>query len=128
MGQTSDTKTILVVDDDPSTLKLVSSIVSQQGYGVLTAVDGLDALVSLKRDDPDLVLLDIEMPEVNGYDVCYQLRFNKEFHEIPIILMTKRDKEFDDTISKRINISYVPKPIDSNQLVEQIKILLEKEN
>jgi DNA-binding response OmpR family regulator len=119
-------KKILIVDDDTSTIKLLSALLLDEGYDILTAKDGLDALVSVKRDLPNLVLLDIEMPEVNGYDVCYQLRYNKDFDKIPIILMTVRDKEMDDKISKQANIFYMPKPLDTQKFLKKIKELLLK--
>ena len=117
-------KKILVVDDDPSTVKLAEKLLQNNGYEVLTAYDGLDALVKIKRDDPDLVVLDVMMPEINGYDVCYQLRFNKDFHKVPIVLLTIRDKELDDKIGLRVNIEYCQKPVDSDVLLKKISSLL----
>ena len=115
---------IMVVDDEPATLKLLESIVHSNGYEVISATNGLDALVDIQSENPDLVVLDVMMPEVNGYDVCYQLRFNSKYEKIPIILLTKRDQEINDKIGERVNIGYVPKPIDSKLLIEKIKSLL----
>jgi len=115
---------ILIVDDDPSTVKLVEGLLRAKKYRTISAEDGLDALIKIKTEHPDLVVLDIMMPEINGYDVCYQLRFNDEFEKLPIILLTKRRKELDDLISKRANIEYVPKPLKSNLLLSKIKSLL----
>lgn len=115
---------ILVVDDEPATVKLVESLLTSKGYEVSTAKNGLDALVEIQKEAPDLVVLDVMMPEVNGYDVCYQLRFNQEFEQIPIVLLTKRDQEIDDKIGHRVNIEYVPKPIDSDLLLETIQNFL----
>lgn len=119
-------KKILVVDDDPVVTKLVVTLLTSAGYEVFSAVDGLDALVQIKNEDPDLVVLDIIMPEFNGYDVCYQLRFNDEFKKIPIVLLTETDKAFDEKIEDRTNIQYVPKPVNSNDLLEKVKSLLSK--
>ena len=115
---------ILVVDDDPGNLRMVEAIVRGHGYEVLGAYDGLDALVKIKEARPDLVVLDIMMPEINGYDVCYQLRFNKDFAKIPIILLTVRDQEIDESIGKRTNIEYIHKPVIANVLLEKIDSLL----
>lgn len=117
-------RNILVVDDEPATLKLVESLLSSNDYGVLSAKDGLDGLLMIQSEKPDLVILDVMMPEINGYDVCYQLRFNQDYEKIPIILLTKRDQEINEKISKRVNIEYVPKPIDSPLLLEKIRSLL----
>ena len=115
---------ILVVDDDPGNLRMVEAIVRGHGYEVLTAYDGLDALVKVKSGHPDLVVLDIMMPEINGYDVCYQLRFNKDFEKIPIVLLTVRDQEIDESIGKRTNIDYMHKPVIAKILLEKIDNLL----
>lgn len=117
-------KKILVVDDDQATLHLLEKILNSNGYEVFKAVDGLDALVKVKNEKPDLILLDIMMPEINGYDVCYQLRFNQEFDQIPIVLLTVRDRELDKETSERVNIDYVPKPIDTEVILEKVKTLL----
>ena len=117
---------ILVVDDEPATRKLVCGLLSAQNYEVISAEDGLQALQTIQAEMPDLVVLDVMMPEINGYDVCYQLRFNTEYEQIPIILLTKRDKEINTKIGQRANIDYVPKPIDSNLLLLKITELLQQ--
>lgn len=117
-------KKIMIVDDEPATLKLLESILASEEYEVISATNGLDALVEIQHQNPDLVVLDIMMPEINGYDVCYQLRFNEKYEQIPIVLLTKREQEIDDTISQRVNIEYAPKPIDTNLLLEKIRFLL----
>ncbi|VAX36767.1 hypothetical protein MNBD_UNCLBAC01-1278 [hydrothermal vent metagenome] len=120
------TKKILVVDDDPTTNKLVSALLKAEGYMIDSAIDGLDALAQIQKECPDLVVLDVMMPEVDGYDVCYQLRFNEQFQKTPIVLLTVREQELDDSISSRVNIEYVPKPVDSDLLLEKIRYLLNK--
>ena len=117
-------KKILVVDDEETTVRLVEKILLSAGYQVITAMDGLEALVKIKNEKPHLVVLDIMMPEVNGYDVCYQLRFNKDFEQVPIVILSSRDQEMADSIGKRINIEYLPKPPHTKSLLEKIKSLL----
>ena len=115
------------MDDDASTVVLVENILASEGYRTLSAKDGIEALAKIKSEKPDLVVLDIMIPEINGYDVCYQLRFNEEFEKLPIILLTKRKKELSEDISKQANIEYVPKPIKPQLLLTKIKKLLLKE-
>ncbi len=117
-------KTICVVDDDPTITTLVESLLKKQGYNVVCASDGLDALVKIKKEHPDLIILDVMMPEINGYDVCYQLRFNKEFEKVPIILLTSREQEIDDELGKRSGIEYLQKPVNAKVLLEKIVSLL----
>ena len=119
-------KKILVVDDDPVAVRLVQSVLTSNGYSVSTAGDGLEALVRVKKDKPDLVILDVMMPEINGYDVCYQLRFNEEYEHIPIILLTARDKELNEDIGQRINIEYMSKPADTKVLLAKVEDLIGK--
>ena len=115
---------ILVVDDDPSTIRLLVGLLTSHGYEVVTAVDGLDALVKIKKEKPGMVILDIMMPEINGYDVCYQLRFNKDFEKTPILLLTVREQELDADIARKATIEYLPKPVDTRLLLEKIHLLL----
>ncbi|MCA9407126.1 MAG: response regulator [Candidatus Omnitrophica bacterium] len=117
-------KIILIVDDDPTMIKLVGTILKKEGFIVETAYDGLDALAKLKKINPDLIILDVIMPEINGYDVCYQLRFNKEFEKIPIILLTERSQEIVDDIGQKVNIAYIQKPLDQKILLNQIHQLI----
>lgn len=119
---------ILIVDDDPVVLHLVESILKANGYEADKAADGLDALVKIKKEPPDVVILDIIMPEINGYDVCCELRFNKEFIQIPILIMTETEQEIEDSIGKRVNIEYLKKPVVSSLLLDKIKYLLSKAN
>jgi DNA-binding response OmpR family regulator len=115
---------ILVVDDDPVALSLMEGILRNNGYDVSTAMDGLDALVQIKRDPPDVVVLDIMMPEINGYDVCFQLRFNEDFVRVPILLTTARAREMDPVIGDQVHIDYVSKPLDPDVFLEKIHRLL----
>ena len=117
-------KKILVVDDDETTVKLVEKLLLSAAFHVITAKDGLEALVKIKKEKPDLLVLDIMMPEVNGYDVCYHLRFNKEFDKLPIVILTSRSQEMPDSIGQRINIEYVAKPVNTKTLLKKIRSLL----
>ena len=119
-------KRILIVDDDPVVLHLVESMLKANGYEVDKAADGLDALVKIKQEPPDIVILDIIMLEINGYDVCCELRFNKEFMQIPILILTETEQEIEDSIGKRVNIEYLKKPVVANLLLDKIKYLLSK--
>lgn len=118
-------KKILLVDDDPVTLALLEGVLRQSGYDdVVTAIDGLDALIKIQRERPDLVVLDVMMPEINGYDVCFQLRFNKDFVHTPILLTTAREQELDPAIGERVNIDYIRKPVDRDVFLRKVRDLL----
>ena len=117
-------KKILIVDDDKTITAVVGSLLSNHGYAVLVAYDGLDGMVQVKREVPDLIILDIMMPEINGYDVCSNLKFDEKFKHIPIIVLTSREQELDSRIGKLMGIDYMRKPIDSKILLEKIQNFL----
>ena len=118
------TKKILVVDDDPTVTKLLTGILGHKGYEVVTASDGLDAMVAVKNHRPHLILLDIMMPELNGYDVCRNLKFDSQYKDIPIIILTSREQELDPRIGQMMGIDYLPKPLNREALMDKISVLL----
>ncbi len=84
----------------------------------------MEALVKIKQSLFDVVVLDVMMPEVNGYDVCYHLRFNKDFLHLPIILLTEREQELQADVGARTNIAYLAKPVQIHKLTALIKTVL----
>ena len=114
-------KKILVVDDDKAVIVLLDGLLSNRGYKVLTANDGLDGMVQVRKNIPDLIILDIMMPELNGYDVCANLKFDERFKHIPIIILTSREQELAPGISQLMKISYMHKPVDSKILLEKVQ-------
>ena len=114
-------KKILVVDDDPSIVKLVKSILEHEGFEISTASDGLDAMVQVKEVKPDLIVLDIMMPELNGYDVCHKIKFDSPYKDIPILLLTSRDQEIDPRIGKMMGIEYLQKPLQREAFLALVK-------
>ena len=86
---------ILVVDDTHANLRLLTEILTEAGYLVRPVLDGALAISSAKTAPPDLILLDIMMPEISGYDVCEQLKADPRTHDIPIIFISVKDEIFD---------------------------------
>jgi DNA-binding response OmpR family regulator len=119
-------KKILIVDDEPHILMMVSSRLKAGGYEVITASDGKSGLALARAENPDLVLLDIMMPGVDGYEVCSELKHDERFQKIPVILFTAKASEEDE----RIGIedcgadAYLKKPFDPNSLLEKVAELL----
>ncbi len=113
----TEPKKILVVDDDKAVTALLQKLFADLGYRVITAHDGLDAMLQVKNHALDLIVLDIMMPELNGYDVCSHLKFDDKFKHIPIIVLTSRSEELDPRIGRLMGISYLQKPIDSQALL-----------
>ena len=118
-------KKVLVVDDDPVVIRLVKEILKTLGYQVETARDGIDAMVLVKKEKPDLIVLDIMMPELNGYDVLRTLKFTDEFKDIPVLLLTAREQELDRRIGEMMGIDYLQKPVNREAFIERIQKIMQ---
>ncbi len=115
---------VLVADDDPRLLKLVQRNLELNGYRVLTAMDGTNALKMAEAEELDLLLLDIMMPGMDGRDVCRRVR---EFSTVPIIMLTARAAEADKVAGLDAGADdYLAKPFDPNELLARIRALLRR--
>jgi CheY-like chemotaxis protein len=123
-----DAKTILVVDDDPDTLTYLTTVLEDNGYATVSAKDGAEALKKIEEGAPDLVTLDIAMPEKSGVAVYRALKQNEQFKAIPVIITTGISEEFEKFISSRRRVpppdGYIAKPVDSDELVKMVSDLL----
>lgn len=111
---------ILIVDDDPSTVFLVENCLKDAGFQTQSLKDGLDALQYIHEYPPALIVLDIVMPEINGYDICHHLRFQKELKNIPIVILSERDQELGSSVLDQVNITYLKKPFDPQILLKTV--------
>ena len=117
---------ILVVDDYAENVELLEELLTASGYKIATAYDGDEALKKVKLDKPDLILLDIMMPRMDGYQVCEALRANDDTKEIPIIFVTAKT-EVKDWTHAIFNVgvnSYITKPINPKKLLDKVKSVL----
>jgi DNA-binding response OmpR family regulator len=116
---------ILVIEDDATLLKLLASDLELEGYTVTTAKDGLEGYDRAKAIKPDLIILDVMMPKMNGYDVCRALR--KEGSDAPIIMLTSRVQEAEKVVGFDQGADdYVTKPYGSMELMARVKALLRR--
>src|SRR4030042_4935159 len=81
-------KKILIVDDDPDLVEAVSTLLESKGYAVAAAYGGVEGLKKVRTENPDLIVLDVMMPDKDGYEVCKELKADKKYHAIPILLLT----------------------------------------
>jgi DNA-binding response OmpR family regulator len=119
-------KEILIVDDEPSIVVPVQFLMQQQGYTVLVAGDGHDALDMIYKYQPDLVLLDIMLPGIDGYEVCEIVRLNPELRDVKIIFLTAKGREVE--IAKGLALgadAYITKPFSNAELVAKVKTVIE---
>ncbi len=113
---------VLVVDDSPTVRKIVQLTLQRENMRVITASDGLSALAAVADEDPDVILLDIMLPRMDGYNICRIIRDKKEFRHIPIIMLSGKDGLFDKVRGRLAGSSeYLTKPFDSVELVQSVK-------
>lgn len=118
---------ILIVEDDDEIIMLLSNRLTASGYSVLTAYDGIDGLNKAREEIPDLIILDISLPKMNGYELCRLLKFDEKYKKIPILILTAKGQQTDKEIGREVNADdYVTKPFDAGVLMEKIKALLKK--
>ena len=119
-------KSILVIEDTKSVRQILAAMLIDEGYEVITAIDGKDGLDLAKRERPDLIILDVMLPEMNGYEVCCRLKFDEEYEHIPVILLTARRKEADRKKAEQTCAdAYVTKPFEREALMQEIHRLLQ---
>jgi DNA-binding response OmpR family regulator len=118
---------VLVVDDEPSLLRLTEYSLGIEGYKVLTAQTGADALAKVQADRPDVIVLDVMLPDMSGLEVCRQLRSNPETIDLPIIMLSARVQVTDRVRGLKAGADeYVTKPFDSDELLARIETLLDR--
>lgn len=120
---------ILVVDDEKINLQVITNILTIQNYNIDTATNGLNALNLAKKNSYDLILLDIMMPKMSGYEVCKIIRKNNTMYELPIIILTAKNQPEDITTAFNLGANdYIIKPFDKNELLSKIKTQLTLKN
>jgi len=114
--------TVLVVDDSPTVRKIVQMTLQREHIKVITASDGLSALSAVADEMPALILLDIQLPRMDGYHICQIIRKSLQFRQIPIIMLSGKDGLFDKMRGRLAgSTEYLTKPFDSVELVQTVK-------
>ncbi len=117
-------KKILVVDDEKRIVEILQAYLERDGYRVITAYDGRSALELARSNSPDLIILDLMLPEVSGWDVCRELRRESE---VPIIMLTARDDTTDKIIGLELGADdYVAKPFDPKEIISRVRAVLRR--
>ncbi len=123
-----DAKTVLVVDDDPDAREFLTTVLEDNGFATTTANDGTEAIAAIERAAPDLVALDITMPEKSGVAVYRRLKEDDQLKAIPVIVVTGISDDFKKFISSRRQVpppeGYISKPVDHEQFLKMVQGLL----
>ena len=127
MKDNAPAKKILIVDDEPDILEFLQYNLKKEGYVVATAGDGRQAIATAEREKPDLIILDIMMPELDGVETCRILRSRKEFAFTPVAFLTARDEDFTQIAALDTGgDDYITKPIKPRVLISRINALLRR--
>ena len=118
-------KRILIVDDEVQLVEMMKMRLEAAGYEIISAYDGQEGFDKAKKDKPDLIILDLMLPKMDGYKVCGLLKNDARYNKIPIIMFTARVQEEDERLGKDLGAEeYVTKPFDPKLLLSKIKELL----
>ncbi|MGD2154441.1 MAG: response regulator [Gemmatimonadales bacterium] len=125
---TDHAKTVLVVDDDPDAREYLSTVLQDNGFIATTANDGAEAIAAIEQQPPDLVALDITMPEKSGVAVYRMLKEDENLKSIPVIIVTGISEEFERFISTRRQVpppeGYISKPVDAEEFTRMVRELI----
>lgn len=121
-------KKVLIIEDDPSFLRAISHIVEKEGYNVTSASNGMTGLRMAKEDKPDLLILDVMLPGIDGFEICSQLRNEPQTAKLPIIMLSAKGQDADKTTGLKVGADeYLTKPVDRAVLLEKAKALIAKD-
>ena len=118
-------KRILIVEDNPQNRYLVSFLLEQQGYELITAEDGAEALEMLETDAPDLILMDMQLPKIDGYEATRRIKANERLRDIPLVALTAHSMRRDEQRAIDAGCDeFVTKPVDADGLLALVGRLL----
>jgi len=119
---------ILLVEDDSYLVKAITIRLEANDFEVVAAIDGEEGLAKARSEKPDLIILDIMLPKMSGFDICRKLKIDKLYRDIPIIMLTAKFQPSDIEFGKEMGAdAYITKPFDSQVLLTKIEELLKKE-
>jgi two-component system alkaline phosphatase synthesis response regulator PhoP len=122
-----NTRKILVVDDEVDLVETVRFPLEMEGFNVLVSYNGEDALNQARKENPDLIILDLMLPKLDGYKVCRLLKFDERYKHIPILMLTAKTQEKDKILGKETGADeYITKPFEMDVLMEKVKAYLNK--
>ena len=118
-------KRILLIEDDPSMVKIMQSLIKKLGFVFDVAIDGMEGLQKARDLNPDLIILDIMLPKLDGYKISRFLKFDEQYQHIPIIMLTAKSDKKDEKTGKATGANaYITKPFDRQNLIKTINAFI----
>ncbi len=122
-----ENKKILIIDDEEFFIQPIKMYFESKGSTVMTADDGLEGLNVARSELPNAIILDLMLPVIDGYHVCRLLKFDNQYKQIPIVIVSAKDTEYDRNLGKQSGADlYITKPVNPAAIYEQIQELLQK--
>ncbi len=120
-------KKVLFVDDEPGYSRAMTYALEKEGYEVVSASNGLQALIKAQKENPDLIILDVMLPGMDGFEVCSRLRNDPQTSRIPIIMLSAKGQDADKSTGLRVGaLDYLTKPVENTSLMEKIQVFLQQ--
>jgi len=120
-------KKVLFVDDEPGYSRAMTYALEKEGYEVVSASNGLQALIKAQKENPDLIVLDVMLPGMDGFEVCSRLRNDPQTSRIPIIMLSAKGQDADKSTGMRVGaLDYLTKPVENTSLMEKIQVFLQQ--
>ncbi len=118
-------KKILIIEDDPSALRFIEYTLEQEGYQVLAATNGLVGIRKAQNEEPDLIVLDIMLPGIDGFEICHRLRTEPQTAQLPVLMLSAKVQEVDKATGLKVGADdYLTKPADPSEIVSRVETLL----
>ena len=122
-------KKILVIEDDPSSMRLTHYILEHKGYKVLMAQNGLEGLRKARSEKPDVIILDVMLPGIDGFEVCHHLRADPQTAQVRILMLSAKAREADKDSGLKVGADdYIIKPAAPSEILSRVENLLEQKN
>jgi DNA-binding response OmpR family regulator len=124
----NEKKRILYIEDETEMIELTRIVLEREGFEMIGAVGGAEGIEAIKRERPDLILLDLMMPDVDGWEVYRQMKADKDLADIPVIIITARTQSIDKVLGLKVAkvADYITKPFGPSDLIESIQRVLAK--
>jgi DNA-binding response OmpR family regulator len=118
---------ILIIEDDPTSLRLIEYALKQRGYQVLTTINGLEGIITAQKEEPDLIILDIMLPGIDGFEVCRRIHSGSQTARIPILIISAKTQKEDINAGFRAGADdYLPKPASPTEIINRVESLLSR--